>query len=75
MACKIGITTKPKEREIEKRIEYPTLYKWKILYRRPSATQARADVIRRAERDGCQACLSGRHPKKAPTYHVYKFEY
>ncbi len=73
MACSIGITTRPKEREKEWRSQYPNL-KWQILETYDAKSKAQKAEKEFSTEYGCTTHPSGAGTEHQ-TWYVYRFTY
>ena len=74
MACRVGMTTDPEERERFWRNQHRTLHEWKIESRHRSKSAAQAEETRLANLHGCKHGEGGRGPELV-TWYVYSFSY
>ena len=74
MACRVGMTTDPTEREAHWRREHPTLRNWKIENQYSTKSAAQAEENRLAAARGCASGQGGSGDEYA-TWYVYSFDY
>ena len=72
MACRVGITQSPDDREAYWRSQHPTLYGWQIISDHYSKEAAQKAEDEYAYRNGCQSKAGGGQPGRGKWY-VYTF--